>query len=285
MVGRSITYTDGAWHEGNPPMFGPMTHALWMASVVFDGARAFQRLAPDLDRHCQRAIDSALAFGMTPGVTAAEIEGLAWHGIEQFPGDAALYIRPLFFFEDGFVTPDTDSTRFILSVFESPMPPFRGMKACVSSFRRPGPDMAPTNAKASCLYPNVGRALMEARGKGFDTAIVLDGLNNVAEFATNNIFIVKDDTVMTPVPNGTFLAGLTRRRVMELLRDDGNEIEERTLRLDDVYDADEVFLTGNYSKVLPVVLVEDRDYQQGPVAKRARALYMDFAEREGGRKV
>lgn len=285
MAGRSITYTDGVWHEGNPPLIGPMTHALWMSSVVFDGARSFERLAPDLDRHCQRVIDSARAFGMTPGVTAEEIERLAWDGIEQFPEDAALYIRPLFYFEDGFVTPDLDSVRFILTLFESPMPPFRGMTACVSSYRRPGPDMAPTNAKAACLYPNVGRALMEARGKGFDTAVVLDGLNNVAEFATNNIFMVKDGVVMTPVPNGTFLAGLTRKRVIELLRDDGIEVAERTLRLDDVYDADEVFLTGNYSKVLPVVRVEDRDYQQGPVAKRARELYMAFAEREGGKRV
>ena len=284
MAGRSITYTDGKWHEGNPPIIGPMTHALWMSSVVFDGARSFERLAPDLDRHCQRVIDSARAFGMTPGVTAEEIERLAWDGIEQFPEDAALYIRPLFYFEDGFVTPDLDSVRFILTLFESPMPPFRGMTACVSSYRRPGPDMAPTNAKAACLYPNVGRALMEARGKGFDTAVVLDGLNNVAEFATNNIFMVKDGVVMTPVPNGTFLAGLTRKRVIELLRDDGIEVAERTLRLDDVYDADEVFLTGNYSKVLPVVRVEDRDYQQGPIAKRARELYMAFAEREGGKR-
>ena len=285
MAGRSITYVDGAWHEGNPPLIGPMTHALWMSSVVFDGARSFGRLAPDLDRHCERVIESARAFGMIPKVTAEEIERLAWDGIDQFADDAALYIRPLFYFEEGFVAPDPDSARFILTVFESPMPPFRGMTACVSSFRRPGPDMAPTNAKASCLYPNVGRALMEARGKGFDTAVVLDGLNNVAEFATNNIFIVKDSVVMTPAPNGTFLAGLTRRRVIELLHDEGHEVQERTIRLSDVFDADEVFLTGNYSKVLPVVRVEDRDYQQGPIAKLARGLYMDFAEREGGRKV
>lgn len=285
MPGKALTYVDGTWLEGNPPLFGPMTHGLWMASAVFDGARAFNRLAPDLDRHCERVIASALAFGMTPAVTAREIERLAWDGIERFPPGAALYIRPLFCFEDGFVAPDLDSTRFILTVFEAPMAPFRNMTACVSPFRRPGPDMAPTNAKASCLYPNVQRTMLDARAKGFDTAVVLDGLNNVAEFATANLFIVRDGVVITPVPNGTFLAGLTRRRVMELLGADGTEVWECTLRLDDLWRADEVFLTGNYSKVQAIVRIEDREYPQGPVAARARDLYMDFAEREGVKKV
>ena len=158
------------------------------------------------------------------------------------------------------------------------------MTACVSSYRRPTPEAAPTNAKASCLYPNVGRALLEAKEKGCDTAVVLDGLGNVAEFAVNNLFLAKDGVARTPAANGCFLSGLTRRRVIELLSGAGTAVEEATLTLDDVFDADEVFLTGNYSKVLPVVRVADSDYQIGPVATLARDLYFDFAEREGARK-
>ena len=202
----------------------------------------------------------------------------------MFPEDAELYIRPMMYFEDGFVAPDTDSTQFILTVFEAPMPAWGGVKTMVSSYRRPTPEAAPTNAKASCLYPNVGRALAEAREKGYGTAVILDAMGNVAEFATNNLFIVRDNIVQTPAPNGSFLSGLTRRRMMELLAEDGHEIRELTLTLDDVYSADEVFLTGNYSKIQPVVQVGDVDYQIGPVATRARELYFDFAKREGGRK-
>jgi branched-chain amino acid aminotransferase len=284
MTGRTITYHKGAWHEGNPPMLGPMAHSLWMASAVFDGARAFGGLAPDLARHCARVVTSAKSFGMTCEITASEIEALAWTGIEKFDADAELYVRPLFYFADGFVTPDPDSATFMLTLFEAPMPAWRGTSACLSSFRRPSPEMAPTGAKASCLYPNVARAMLEARERGFDIAVVLDGLGNVAEFTTSNLFIAKDQVVRTPVANGSFLAGITRSRVMELLRDGGVEVCEETLRFADVLDADEVFLTGNFPKVLPVVRVEDRDYQEGPMAQLARDLYFSFAEREGRKK-
>ena len=262
-------------------MLGPMVHSLWMASAVFDGARAFSGLVPDLARHCARVVASAQSFGMTPEITPAEIEALAWTGIEKFDVGAELYIRPLFYFADGFVTPDPDSTSFMLTLFEAPMPAWHGTKACLSSFRRPSPEMAPTAAKASCLYPNVARAMLEARERGFDMAVMLDGLGNVAEFSTSNLFIAKDQVVRTPLANGTFLAGITRARVMELLRHNGVEVAEETLKFDDVLDADEVFLTGNYPKVLPVVRVEDRDYQEGPMSRLARDLYFSFAEREG----
>jgi len=91
--------------------------------------------------------------------------------------------------------------------------------------------------------------------------------------------------VQTPVANGAFLSGLTRRRIMELLSADGYEIAELTLTLDDLAAADEVFLTGNYSKIQPVIQVADTHFQIGPVATRARELYFDFAEREGGKKI
>ncbi|MEE2721644.1 MAG: branched-chain amino acid aminotransferase [Pseudomonadota bacterium] len=282
---KSFTWKDGTWFEGNEPMLGPMSHAWWMASSVFDGARSFGRLAPDLDRHCARLVKSAKAFGMTPPINVEEIIALAWKGIEKFPQDAELYVRPMMYFEDGFVAPNTDSTQFIITVFDAPMPEWDGVTAMVSSFRRPTPEAAPTNAKASCLYPNVARALMEARQNGYGTAVVLDAMGNVAEFATNNLFMVRNGLVQTPAPNGAFLTGLTRHRIIELLRGDGQEVEETTLTLSDLAAADEVFLTGNYSKVQPVVKVAETNYQIGPFATRARELYFEFAEKEGRKKI
>jgi len=275
---RAITWIDGEWVEGNPPLLGPMTHATWMASVVFDGARAMGRRAPDLDLHCARVIRSAHIMGLQPPVTADEIERLAWEGIEQFPEDADLYIRPLMYSEDGFVVAVPDSTRFILSVFEAPLPPGNGLRVCLSPYRRPAPDMAPTEAKTACLYPNVARALRDARGRGFDSAVVLDGLSNVAELATANLFMVKDGIVATPVCNGTFLNGITRQRIIQLLRADGMTVEERRITYPELGEADEIFATGNYTKVNPVIRLDDRALQPGPVAARARALYFDYAE-------
>jgi len=274
---RAISYIDGAWLEGNPAIIGPMTHAIWMSSVVFDGARAFEGVAPDLDLHCARAIRSAQALGLEPMLSAGEIEELCWDGIRRFPSDAALYIRPMFYAESGFVLADPGSTRFTLTLFEAPMPSAAGFTAGLSTRRRPAPDSAPTAAKAACLYPNAGLALREVAARGFDNAILLDPIGNVAEFATANLFIAKDGAVHTPVPNGTFLNGITRQRVIALLRDAGVPVYERALTFAEVMAADEVFSTGNYAKVVPVTRVEDRHLQPGPLAARARALYWDFA--------
>jgi branched-chain amino acid aminotransferase len=274
----ALHYIDGQWLPDNPPIMGPLTNGAWMASVAFDGARAFDGLAPDLDRHAERCINSARVLGLEPPVTAAEIVALAWDGIARFKPDAALYIRPMFFAEDGFVSPRPESTRFVLTLFEAPMPDAQGFTAHLSALRRPGPETAPTAAKASCLYPQSAAALRAARTQGFDNAVMLDANGNVSEFATANIFIVKDGIAATPVPNGTFLNGITRQRIIRLLTDAGMEVCERSLRFDDVMAADEVFATGNYSKVSPLVGLEDRTLQPGPVAAKARDLYFAWAE-------
>jgi branched-chain amino acid aminotransferase len=274
---KALTYIDGGWHEGNPPILGPMTHATWQSSIVFDGARAFEGVAPDLDRHCQRVVQSARNMDLGPMLTAGEIEELCRDGIRRFPHGSELYIRPFFFAEEGFIMPLPESTRFALAVYEAPLPKPNGFSVCLSSYRRPAPDQAPTDAKASCLYPNSARALREALGKGFDNAVVLDPAGNVAELTTSNLFIVKDGVAVTPIPNGTFLAGITRARVLQLLRQVGIPVVERTLRWPEVLDADEVFSAGNYGKVLPVNRVERRDLQPGPVYHRAREMYWEFA--------
>ena len=282
---RAITWIDGDWVEGNPPLLGPMTHATWMASVVFDGARSIRRLAPDLDLHCARIIRSAEIMGLLPPVTGEEIERLAWDGIDRFGDEAELYIRPLMYSEEGFVVAVPESTRFVLSVFEAPLLPGNGLRVCLSSFRRPSPEMAPTDAKTACLYPNVARALREARGKGYDSAVMLDAQSNVAELATANIFMVRDGVVATPVCNGTFLNGITRQRTIQLLQDEGGiQVEERRITYDELCAADELFATGNYTKINPVLQIDERTLAHGPISARAHDLYFAYAQRAGGRK-
>ena len=275
--GRALHYIEGEWLEGNPPIMGPMTHAAWMASVVFDGARAFEGVTPDLDRHCDRLIHSAKSFGLKPVVSAGEVHEIAQDGLTRFEKGSALYIRPMFFAEQGFVAPDPESTRFCCTLYEAAMPETNRLSVCISSFRRPLYSMAPTDTKASCLYPNSARALAEASSKGFDNAVVLDGLGNVAELATANVWMAKDGAAHTPIPNGTFLNGITKQRVAQLLQKDGIPVYERTITVPELLDADEIFISGNYSKVVPITRIEDRDLQPGPIAARARELYWDFA--------
>ncbi len=274
---RAWTWVDGDWIEGSPNILNPRSHAVWLSSVVFDGARAFDGQAPDLDRHCARVLASAELTGLSPAIDAAAIERLAWDGIDRFPRGMPLYICPMVWAEDGFITPDPETTRFVLSLAESALPQPSGFSACFSSFRRPARDMAPTEAKASCLYPNVARAIREAGQKGFDTAIMRDPSGNVAEFAYMNLFLAQGGAVHTPAPNGTFLNGITRQRVITLLRAAGIEVIERAIDAKEVQDADEVFATGNYSKVQPCTRIERRDLPPGRFYKKARDLYFEYA--------
>lgn len=277
---KTWTYVDGDWHEGNVALVGPRSHAMWLGSSVFDGGRWFEGVSPDLDRHASRVNASATALGMKPTMAAETIVGLTWDGLKKFDGKTAVYIRPMYWAEHGGymgVPADPESTRFCLCLYESPMIATSGFSLTVSPFRRPSLETMPTNAKAGCLYPNNGRSILHARSKGFDNALVLDMLGNVAETGSSNIFMVKDGTVFTPAANGTFLSGITRSRTISLLGEAGIGVTEKALSVGDFLEADEIFSTGNHSKIVPVVRIEDRDLQPGPVAKKARDLYWEWA--------
>ena len=278
---QTWTWIDGDWHEGNPPIIGPRTHAAWLGSSVFDGARVFEGVSPDLDLHCARCNASAIALGLNPTKTVEEMMELTFEGAKKFDPDAAIYVRPMYWAEGeghSVVAPDPASTRFCLCLYVVPMPPAgKTISLMKSSFRRPTMETMPVNAKAGCLYPNNARMLLEAKQHGYDNALVLDMLGNVAELATANVFLVKNGVVATPAPNGTFLNGITRKRVVDLLSKAGNTVRETTLSYQDFLDADEIFSTGNISKVVPISRIDGRELQPGPVAKMARDLYWEFA--------
>jgi branched-chain amino acid aminotransferase len=278
---KTWTYFEGKWQEGNIGIMGPRTHAAWLCSVVFDGARAFEGVTPDLELHCARINDSAKKLYLKPVVSTEEWVRLAREGIKLFGNtDVALYIRPMYWAEKEspwVQSHDPESTRWCLSIYEAPMRVPKGFSLTLSPFRRPSFETMPVDAKAGCLYPNNSRALFEAQSRGFDNAIVCDMIGNVAELATSNVFMGKDGVVYTPIANGTFLAGITRQRVIGLLRDNGVSVIEKTLTYQDFEKADEIFSTGNYSKVVPVTRIGDRPLEFGPLYKKARELYWAFA--------
>jgi branched-chain amino acid aminotransferase len=274
------TFFEGAWHQGNVPIMGPRTHAAWLASVVFDGARAFEGVAPDLEAHCARVNQSAINFKLKPVVDRETWLGLAREGIARFAPNSELYVRPMYWAQNGAgggVLFDAETTNWCLCIYVAPMPQPTGSAITLSPFRRPTAESAPVDAKAACLYPNNSRALIEAQARGFGNCLMLDALGNVAEFGNSNVFMAKDGVVYTPAPNGTFLNGITRQRVIGLLRGDGVTVVETTLKYDDFLRADEIFSSGNFAKVAPVIRIDDRSLQPGPFYNRARKLYWDFA--------
>jgi branched-chain amino acid aminotransferase len=274
------TFYEGDWHEGNLPIMGVRTHAVWLGSSVFDGARAFEGVTPDLELHCARVNASAKTMFLKPDVSVDTMVGLTRDGTKKFPADTPLYVRPMYWAERASplaLAPDPDSTRFALTLYDSPLRKPDGFSVTLSPFRRPTPDSAPVDAKAGCLYPNNARAMFEAKSRGFDNCLVRDMVGNIAELANSNVFIGKGGIVYTPIANGTFLAGITRKRVIGLMRDAGVTVVETVLRYPDFESADEIFASGNASKVLPVTRVDERSLQPGPLFRKARELYWAYA--------
>ena len=281
---QTWTFFEGEWHEGNVLLWGARTHAIWLGSSVFDGARVFEGVAPDLDLHCARVNASAKTMFLKPGLAVEEWMGLAREGMRKFDKDTTLYVRPMYWAERPgpmALPPDPDSTRFALTLYDAPMRKPEGFSVTLSPFRRPTEETAPVDAKAGCLYPNNARAMFEAKSRGFDNCIVRDVAGNVAELANSNVFMAKDGAVFTPIPNGTFLAGITRRRVIGLLREAGVPVTETVMRYADFETADEIFSTGNASKVLPVTRIGERSLQPGSFYRKARELYWAFAHSSG----
>ena len=281
-TGNNIrTYFNGTWHKGNVPIINAADHGAWLGSNVFDGARYFNGVAPDLLAHCQRVNNSAKALMLKPSVEANDMVEIIWEGLKQYEADAAVYIRPMYWAIDGDLTaivPNQESVGFAICLEQIPLAPeSKTVSLTKTKFRRPVLEDAVVNAKAGCLYPNNARMLVEARSKGFSNALVTDAMGNVAETATANIFMVKDGEVFTPIPNGTFLSGITRARHISNMNAAGIKVHEIVLTYTEFESADEIFMSGNMNKVTAVTAFEDFQFQIGSVTKKVRDLYWDWA--------
>ena len=275
------TYFEGAWHAGDVMIMRAADHGSWLGTTVFDGCRQFDGVTPDREAHCARVNRAAAALMNTPPVSTGDMVAIVREGLSHYPRTAAIYNRPMYWALDGGdlgVAPKEGATGFAVCLEEIPMAPASATTTLTTTrFRRPVLESSVVNAKAGCLYPNNARMLVEARAKGYGNALVADALGNVAETATANVFMVKDGEFFTPVPNGTFLAGITRSRHIANLRADGHRVHETVLTFDDFRQADEVFMSGNMSKVTPVTEFDGTHFQVGPMTRRVRELYWDWA--------
>lgn len=278
------TYFNGQWHDSDLMVMRAADHGSWLGTTVFDGARWFEGMVPDLEAHCARVNNSARALMLTPTVGTADMVAIVREGLARYPANTAVYIRPMYWgiaSDDSAIIPDPGQTGFAICLEAIPMPDATATSTLTTTrFRRPVLESSVVNAKAGCLYPNNARMIAEARAKGFGNALVADAIGNVAESASANVFMVRDGEILTPIANGTFLAGITRARHISNLAAEGVKVTEAVLGFDDFRKADEVFLSGNYSKVTPVTAFDDRRYQVGPVTRRVRELYWDWAASE-----
>ncbi|UUZ49713.1 aminotransferase class IV [Massilia sp. B-10] len=254
-----------------------MDHSVWLGSSVFDGARAIAGQMPDLDLHLQRVIHSAERLGLQCPLSVAEMGALVREGVAKFPANAELYIRPLVFGCEGFLIPEAEHSGFALTLFDAPMPPFTGFSACLSRLRRPDASMAPTDAKASALYANSTRVMRKRRSAATTMASCSTATARWPNSPPRTCsWSRRKARSSRPCRTAPSWLSITRARVIALLAEAGVAVEERTVQPEELLTAAEIFNTGNYGKVTPCVLHEERTLPVGPMATLARDRYLAY---------
>jgi len=160
----------------------------------------------------------------------------------------------------------------------------RGMRVTVSPYKKFHSSMIPTTAKATGNYLNSILAVREAASRGYDEAILLDMRGDLAEGAVENIFLVKNSRVLTNDQDSSILLGITRASAIQIARDLGYEVEIRALKLDDLLDADEAFLTGTAIEVTPIREVDGRAIGNGARGPVTEAIQKTFFDVVAGRR-
>ncbi len=193
------------------------------------------------------------------------------------------YIRITNFSFENKITPKLSGYRENLSMFLYPLGdyvPTTGMKCCVSSWTRVKDSSIPARAKITGLYVNTALAKAEALNNGYDEALFQNHNGNIVEGSAENIFIVRDGLLITPPPSDEILEGITRQSIMEIAKDKGIDVVERSIARSELVFADEVFLTGTGAKVSPVIEIDKYlvgDGSVGPISKLMQETYLNAA--------
>ena len=263
-----------------------LTHALHYATAVFEGIRCHDTgngaAIFRLHEHVDRLLASAKIYmmGIQYGfddICNAIIETVRANGMKD------CYIRPIAYYSYGKMGVNPLPNRVDLSIavwrWDEYLSSNEGIRCMVSSWRRIDPRTMPVRAKATSNYANSALARIEALKNGFDEAIMLNINGMVAEASAENIFIVEDGILCTPTLTDGALAGITRDTVLQIARHEGIKYEVRSVSRDELYTADEVFLTGTASGIKPVISIDNRvvgDGNVGVVTKRLQSIYRDI---------
>lgn len=255
-----------------------LTHGLHYGSSVFEGIRAYGGKAFRLTDHNKRLLRSAEILEMAVPYDVAAIDAACRDMLEANKLSDA-YLRPVVWrgsemmgIAGGDAPAHVAVACWVWGKYFSPELLEKGISLKQSKWAKPAPNTAPTEAKAAGLYMIGTLAKHEAEKAGYTDALMLDFRGLVAESSGANLFMVKDGTIKTPIPD-CFLNGITRQTVMELAKKAGYTVEETRITLEELMAADEVFLCGTAAEITPVGKINEQTYKVGPVTKRIHADY------------
>ena len=287
MDGELVSFDDATVHVLNPTMH--------YGTGVFEGIRCYKtNKGPAVFRlreHLKRLIDSAQIAGIQDLPYTFQDLYQAVHQTIKANGFEECYIRPLIYMV-GPLGLNLDDWKPSVSIAVWYWAPFLGKEAAeegvrmmVSSFTRHHPNVMMTKAKISGNYVNSTLAKTVAARAGFNEAIMLDAQGYVAECSGENLFIVRDNIVYTP-PRDRILEGITRDAVITLARDMDIKVVEEQISRDQLYIADEVFVCGTATEVVPVREIDYRVIGKNPkypVTRKIQKAFFDVVRGEGAR--
>ncbi len=264
------------WREANVHV---LTHALHYGSAVFEGTRVYNGTAFKLREHDLRLVNSAEILGFTIPWTVEQIDE-ACRAVVAANNVVNGYIRPIAWRGSEQMSVSALQTKIHLAVaawdwpsYFSPEARARGIRMILAPWRRPAPDTAPVHAKAAGLYMICTAAKNMAESQGADDALMYDYRGFVAEGTGANLFMVQEGKLHTPLAD-CFLNGITRQTIMALAREKGIDVVERHIRPEELWAAQEVFLTGTAAEVTPVGQIGEHRFTPGPMTARLNEAYL-----------
>ena len=270
------------------------TNSFHYGTAVFEGIRAYwnekegQLYILAGKEHYERLLKNARAMFMEIPYTADELVEITRTLLRESGVREDIYIRPIVYFKDLKLTPKlvgyTPEIAIYLYPFGAYLDPEKGIRAKVSSWIRNDDNSIPSRYKIAGAYVNSALAKTEALLAGYDEAIMLNANGYVAEGSGENIFLVRNGVVVTPGVNEHILEGITRKLVIELLKEELSvEVIERPIARSELYIADEIFMTGTAAEITPIVEVDNRKVgngKVGPITKRLQELFFKAVKGE-----
>jgi branched-chain amino acid aminotransferase len=286
--GKKI-WMDGSLVDWNKATIHILTHALHYATAVFEGIRCYKTVNGlaifRLSDHIQRLINSGKIYFMDIKYSKEELERAVIDTINANEVGEEFYVRPIAYYGYGKmgVNPLPNKVSIAIAAWtwdeylkKENQHKDKGIRLMVSAWMRIDGRTMPFLAKATANYANSALARVEAIRAGFDEAIMLNTNGKVIEASAENIFIVKDGLLITPPVTSGALNGITRDTVLAIAKENNIPHEIRDITRDELYIADEVFLTGTAAGIKPVSEIDSRiiaDGKDGSITNRVREKF------------
>ncbi len=261
MNGSFIPWTEAKSHI--------ITQGLHYANAVFEGERAYKGRIFKSEQHTKRLFKSAKIIGMNIPFSEKEINQAKSDLIKKM-NYSDCYVRPIVWrgsAQMGLSTSNAD-INVAIAVWDDWASYFKiedrkaGLKLITSPWKRPAPDTAPYEAKASGPYIICTMSKEFAEKQGYHDALMLDYRGYVAEGTGANIFFIKDKNIHTPIPD-CFLNGITRQTVIEMVEEQGYNVLEKHIKPEEISNYDEAFLTGTAAEITPVSSIDEVSFNTG----------------------